>query len=151
LNDAIVLVQESTVPGNDPATSSRLRLERIDPRNHPEGVSEADGNEESPFQNRQKGQSINPGCMARQSRGDGQAEQAMGHGSSKWAFFRQDVVGVQWIEIAGKSCEQNHIGFGDGSGGALPLVTECQVVKSECGPGVVGHATCSHLQEAAEV
>ena len=151
LNDAIVLVHESAVPGNHPASASRLRLERIDPGNHFEGVSEADGKEESPFQNRQKSDCIDPGCMAGQSGDDGQPEQPVSYGSPKWPFFRQYVVGVQWIEIAGKAHEQNDIGFGDGSGGALPLVTERQVVERECGPGVLCHAIEGHLKGLADL
>ena len=131
LDDLAVLVQDLTMPGDDAATASGLGLQGFHPGNHLEGVAEDDREEESPFQDRQECQGIDPRGIADQPRGDGQTEQAMGNRSSERTLFRELVVAVERVEVARQSGEEDHVGFRDGPARTLPFVAQDQIIQGK--------------------
>jgi len=139
LNDDRILIQDSTMPGYDAAAASRLGLQVLDARNHPDGVPEANRRMKPPFQDRQERQSINPRSMRNQSGCDGQAEDSMGYGSSERPRLRQLMITVEWVEVSRESGEEDHVCLRHGPGGALPFVAEDQVIENQYFESVSRH------------
>ena len=79
LDEVTVLIEDSTMPGDDASSAVRVRLQRLDLRERVDRVPEDDRTMEFPFKDCEEGERVDARSLADQAGGDGQTEQAMGH------------------------------------------------------------------------
>jgi hypothetical protein len=129
LNHVSVLIENSPVPGDDASASFGLWFERHYGRDGVNRITEDDGQMELPLENGQEREGVDPRRLADQASRDGQTEQPMRDRFSEVIALSERMVDMQRIEVAGKTSEEDDIGFSHGPSGTFPFVTDDEVIE----------------------
>ena len=79
LDQVSILIENSSVPGDDASPTFGLGLQRLDGGQGVDRVPEDDRPMKLPFEDRQKCEGVDARRLAHQAGGDGQTEQSMSH------------------------------------------------------------------------
>jgi hypothetical protein len=129
LHEESVLIENSTLPCDDPAPSVGVGFKRVDRRDRVYRVTEGNWTKESPLKNRQERHGIDSCRLADKSGRNRHSKQSMCHRPAERPALAGSMVDVQWVKVPGKSGEQDDIGFGDRSARSHPFVADYKIIK----------------------
>ena len=138
LDDAIVLVQDATMPGDHTSAAIRGGFKGLNAGEATDGVAKEDRVMESPFEDAEKGEGLHTRRLAHQARADGHSEQTVSDRLAEWTAPGSLEIHVNGVEVAREPSEESDIRRGNGSARALPLVAHNQIVEQQARPGMQG-------------
>jgi hypothetical protein len=129
LNQVSMLIQDFSVPGDDASPSPGLRLQRKYCREGVDRIAEDNRSMKLPFEDAQEREGVDARRLAHESGGDGQTKQSMSHGSTERVDLGRRMISMKRIEISRETREEDNIGFGHGSSGAFPLISDHEIIE----------------------
>ena len=129
LDEVAGLIENSPVPGDNTSPAPRLCLQRLDGGNRVDRIAENDGTMKLPFKDGHESEGVDTGGLAHESGGNGEAEQAMGHGAAEGIALGRRMIDMQGIEVAREAGKEDDISFRYGSSWTFPFVTDDKVIE----------------------